>query len=208
MALILGWTWQACPIAGSLSSRPSPIMRGTWWPGRWAISSARTGAGFAHDRRTFQLVDQEHHRDQRPFGIRARSCNAIRILTNAALYRRDRHLCAYCGGQYREGDLSRDHVIPLHRGGRDRWMNVVTACRSCNTLEGRAHAGSRSHAADLRAVRAQSARAFDLQNRRILQDQMEYLMARVPKYSRLHVPSYASRVLSFRAAGKQRLCAP
>jgi len=25
-----------------------------------------------------------------------------------------------------------------------------------------------------------------LQNRRILQDQMEYLMARVPRYSRLH----------------------
>ena len=57
-------------------------------------------------------------------------------LTNAALYRRDRHLCGYCGGRFREGDLSRDHVVPLHLGGRDRWMNVVTACRSCNTLKG------------------------------------------------------------------------
>ena len=53
-------------------------------------------------------------------------------LTNAALYRRDRHICGYCGGHFRDGDLSRDHVVPLHLGGRDRWMNVVTACRSCN----------------------------------------------------------------------------
>ena len=57
-------------------------------------------------------------------------------LTNHALYRRDRHVCGYCGGRFREYDLSRDHVVPLHLGGRDRWMNVVTACRRCNTLKG------------------------------------------------------------------------
>jgi len=108
-------------------------------------------------------------------------------LTNHALYRRDRHVCAYCGGQFREGDLSRDHVIPLHLGGRDRWMNIVTACRSCNTLKG----GRTPEAARMPLLYAPYIPSrhehLILQNRRILQDQMEYLMARVPKHSRLHL---------------------
>ena len=108
-------------------------------------------------------------------------------LTNAALYRRDRHMCAYCADRFREGDLSRDHVVPLHLGGRDRWMNVVTACRSCNTLKG----GRTPEAAHMPLIYAPYVpnrhEHLILQNRRILQDQMEYLMARVPKHSRLHV---------------------
>lgn len=108
-------------------------------------------------------------------------------LTNWALYRRDRHLCAYCGGRFRESDLSCDHVVPLHQGGRDRWMNVVTACRSCNTLKG----GRTPEAAGLPLLYAPYVpnrhEHLILQNRRILQDQMEYLMARVPRHSRLHL---------------------
>ena len=108
-------------------------------------------------------------------------------LTNAALYRRDRHICGYCSGHFREGDLSRDHVVPLHLGGRDRWMNVVTACRSCNTLKG----GRTPEAAHMPLIYAPYVpnrhEHLILQNRRILHDQMEYLMARVPRYSRLHV---------------------
>jgi 5-methylcytosine-specific restriction endonuclease McrA len=107
-------------------------------------------------------------------------------LTNHALYRRDRHVCGYCGGQYKDYDLSRDHVIPLHQGGRDRWMNVVTACRSCNTIKG----GRTPEAARMPLLYAPYVpnrhEHLVLQNRRILQDQMEYLMARVPRYSRLH----------------------
>jgi 5-methylcytosine-specific restriction endonuclease McrA len=108
-------------------------------------------------------------------------------LTNAALYRRDRHVCGYCGGQFKEYGLSRDHVVPLHLGGGDRWMNVVTACRGCNTLKG----GRTPEAARMPLLYAPYVpnryEHLILQNRRILQDQMEYLMARVPKYSRLHL---------------------
>ena len=108
-------------------------------------------------------------------------------LTNAALYRRDRHVCGYCGGRFREGHLSRDHVIPLHLGGRDRWMNVVTACRSCNTLKG-GRTPEASHMPLIYAPYVPSRHEhLILQNRRILQDQMEYLMARVPRHSRLHL---------------------
>jgi 5-methylcytosine-specific restriction endonuclease McrA len=31
--------------------------------------------------------------------------------------------------------LTRDHVMPLSRGGRDVWRNVATACEPCNNLK-------------------------------------------------------------------------
>ena len=47
-------------------------------------------------------------------------------LENKLLFRRDKNICLYCGGQFSVYDLSRDHVLPLSRGGRDAWTNVVT----------------------------------------------------------------------------------
>ncbi|MFL3645069.1 MAG: HNH endonuclease [Cellvibrionales bacterium] len=37
----------------------------------------------------------------------------------------------YCGNRPVVGLLTRDHVLPKSRGGQDRWVNVVTACRRC-----------------------------------------------------------------------------
>lgn len=53
-------------------------------------------------------------------------------LTNRALFARDRHLCLYCGEAFAPRALTRDHVLPLSRGGANDWRNVVTACRHCN----------------------------------------------------------------------------
>lgn len=39
--------------------------------------------------------------------------------------------CAYCGN--REDSLERDCVLPISRGGRYTFDNVVPACRSCNS---------------------------------------------------------------------------
>ena len=57
-------------------------------------------------------------------------------LTNRALFRRDQHVCLYCGQDFKECDLSRDHLRPISRGGRDVWTNVVTACKRCNARKG------------------------------------------------------------------------
>ncbi len=57
-------------------------------------------------------------------------------LTNRALFRRDQNTCLYCGNRFKEVQLSRDHVHPLSRGGKDRWTNVVTACKRCNARKG------------------------------------------------------------------------
>jgi hypothetical protein len=32
--------------------------------------------------------------------------------------------------------LTRDHLVPISRGGLNEWTNVVTACSSCNTRKG------------------------------------------------------------------------
>ena len=53
-------------------------------------------------------------------------------LTNRALFARDGHLCLYCGESFAPRQLTRDHVLPLSRGGADRWQNVASACRGCN----------------------------------------------------------------------------
>ncbi len=60
-----------------------------------------------------------------------------RQVTNTFLFARDGYRCQYCGRQgwelrHRES-LTRDHVVPISRGGLNVWTNVVTACSSCNT---------------------------------------------------------------------------
>lgn len=63
-----------------------------------------------------------------------------RQVTNTFLFARDRYACQFCGRQERELGfrecLTRDHLIPLSRGGTNDWANVVTACSSCNTRKG------------------------------------------------------------------------
>jgi len=52
-------------------------------------------------------------------------------LSNSLLFARDQHLCMYCGSDFPSRDLSRDHVMPTSRGGRDVWTNCVTATEMC-----------------------------------------------------------------------------
>ncbi|MGC9329624.1 MAG: HNH endonuclease [Candidatus Hinthialibacter sp.] len=49
---------------------------------------------------------------------------------------RDGYRCQYCGVQHSPDKLTLDHVIPLSRGGKDVWSNVVTACKKCNHRKG------------------------------------------------------------------------
>jgi 5-methylcytosine-specific restriction endonuclease McrA len=63
-----------------------------------------------------------------------------RQVTNTFLFARDSYRCQYCHRnqielRHREC-LTRDHLIPLSRGGGNDWSNVVTACSSCNTRKG------------------------------------------------------------------------
>lgn len=106
-------------------------------------------------------------------------------LTNRTLFRRDRHICAYCGQEYGSSDLSRDHIIPESKAGPNTWMNVVAACNSCNKLKDD-RTPEQAHMPLLYVPYIPNrAEYLILQNRRILADQMDFLIARVPKESRL-----------------------
>jgi 5-methylcytosine-specific restriction endonuclease McrA len=107
-------------------------------------------------------------------------------LTNAALFARDRHVCLYCGQHYHRGALTRDHVMPLSKGGRDEWENVVCACLHCNVRK-----GSRTpQQADMPLLavpfRPSWVEHLILSNRNILADQMEFLVNHLPKHRRPH----------------------
>jgi 5-methylcytosine-specific restriction endonuclease McrA len=106
-------------------------------------------------------------------------------LTNAMLFARDRQVCAYCGGRFLVRELSRDHIVPVSRGGRDSWMNSVTACRSCNTRKGNRTPEHSDMPLLYVPYVPNRHEHFILRNRRILADQMEYLLAGVPRTSRL-----------------------
>ena len=96
-------------------------------------------------------------------------------LCNRTLFRRDDHRCLYCGQQYPRKDLTRDHVQPTSRGGRDRWENVVAACRRCNWQKD--NMTPEEAGMPLLAVpfRPNPFEWHFLGKERILADQMEYL---------------------------------
>jgi 5-methylcytosine-specific restriction endonuclease McrA len=63
-----------------------------------------------------------------------------RQVTNTFLFARDDYACQYCGrhrSQLRGRQfLTRDHVVPISRGGGNTWENVVTSCSPCNNRKG------------------------------------------------------------------------
>lgn len=107
-------------------------------------------------------------------------------LTNTLLFRRDRHTCAYCGDAFAPGDLSCDPVIPRVQGGTDRWTNVVTACKYCNQRKG-GRRPEQTRGMQLLFVPYAPClwEHFILSARGIQADQMDFLMARLPRHSRI-----------------------
>jgi 5-methylcytosine-specific restriction endonuclease McrA len=107
-------------------------------------------------------------------------------LNNRTLFRRDGNLCMYCAQQFRTSDLTRDHITPLSQGGRDVWTNVVAACRRCNNHKG----GQTPEQAGMQLVAVPFTPTYAeyiyLKGRRVLADQMAYLLTHFPRTSPLH----------------------
>lgn len=53
-----------------------------------------------------------------------------RKLTRKEIFLRDKYTCQYCSRITH--DLTIDHVLPRHRGGKHVWDNLVSACKHCN----------------------------------------------------------------------------
>ena len=107
-------------------------------------------------------------------------------LNNHTLFKRDAHICLYCGIRFQNRDLSRDHVTPISQNGQDTWSNVVTACKRCNNHK----AGRSPEQAGMQLLAIPfvptHAEYIYLQGKRVLADQMEFLLAHFPRTSPLH----------------------
>ena len=108
-------------------------------------------------------------------------------LRRDCLFRRDRHLCAYCGNVFSENALTVEHVIPKSKGGANVWTNVVTACGSCNNKKDD-RTPEEAHMPLL--YLPYTPNRFEhfilsMKAQHILGDQMDYLLAKVGPNSRL-----------------------
>ncbi|MFT4767890.1 MAG: 5-methylcytosine-specific restriction endonuclease McrA [Glaciecola sp.] len=96
-------------------------------------------------------------------------------LCNRTLFRRDDHRCLYCGRQHSRSELTRDHVMPVSRGGSDRWENVVAACKRCNWQKDNLTPEEASMPLLAIPFRPNTYEWHYLAKDRVLADQMEYL---------------------------------
>ena len=107
-------------------------------------------------------------------------------LNNRTLFKRDANLCLYCGMRFMTRDLTRDHITPISQGGKDTWTNVATACRRCNNYKG----GRTPEQAAMELIAVPFTPTYAeyiyLKGRRVLADQMQYLLAHIPRSSPLH----------------------
>ena len=74
-----------------------------------------------------------------------------------------------------------DHVLPVSKGGRDEWQNVVSACLACNLRKSNC-TPQQAHM-PLLAVpyRPSWVEHLILSNRNILADQMQFLVDHLPR---------------------------
>lgn len=107
-------------------------------------------------------------------------------LNNRTLFKRDANLCLYCAQRFPTRDLTRDHITPLSKGGLDVWNNVAAACRRCNNHKG----GQTPEQAGMQLIAVPFTPTYAeyiyLKGRRVLADQMQYLLAHIPRTSPLH----------------------
>lgn len=99
----------------------------------------------------------------------------LKGFNNGMLFRRDNYRCMYCGVQHIHGNLTRDHVVPKSKGGKDTWENVVAACQRCNHYKG--NRTPEEAGMELLAVpfRPNTFESMFLSQHTVLADQMDYL---------------------------------
>ena len=70
------------------------------------------------------LKDYVNHKNKEP------------AFTRRNIFLRDKFCCQYCGRAFSSQALTFDHVNPRCKGGGTSWVNVVSACQSCNNKKG------------------------------------------------------------------------
>ena len=116
-----------------------------------------------------------------------RAGGRVPYLTNRCLFGRDLHICGYCGVKFPADKLTRDHIIPVSRNGKDVWSNCVTACKRCNNKKDDRLPEECGMQLLYVPYVPDTNEALLLQNRNILAVQMEFLNDYLPRHSRLRL---------------------
>ena len=119
------------------------------------------------------------------YDFRVRHFNRVPGLEAAKLFQRDRHTCAYCGGRFQAKNLEMEHIYPKSRGGPLSWMNLVSACNPCNGRKKNRTPDEAGMPLLYAPYVPNNFENFIMSSRNILADQMDFLIAGVPKHSRL-----------------------
>ena len=112
-------------------------------------------------------------------------------LTNQNLFARDLNMCGYCNRRFRVEKLSRDHIIPVSKGGKNIWRNVITACKACNHMKADLPLGKAiDEDGDKMALKFKPyipshIERLIMQHRHIQTDQFDFLYTMLPDHSRL-----------------------
>ncbi|MEM7612426.1 MAG: HNH endonuclease [Pseudomonadota bacterium] len=142
--------------------------------------SALTGERSVIDVNSIIATQGTHH------GLAQNRDAYVPPLNNRTLFKRDANICLYCAQQFPNSELTRDHITPISQRGEDRWTNVATACRRCNNHKG----GHTPEQAGMQLIAIPFTPTYAeyiyLKGRRVLTDQMEYLLAHFPRSSPLH----------------------
>jgi len=112
------------------------------------IVPTRRAARLVLDRKA-EVLEVDEERSFRSEHVRMPSPSVIRLVrfvhvprrfrrqvTNTFLFARDAYRCQYCGRHASDlrgrQFLTRDHILPISRGGENTWENVVASCSPCN----------------------------------------------------------------------------
>lgn len=143
-------------------------------------TNSKTGEQSVLEMDTIVAIDNKHS----PFKYKGSKAPS---LTNRTLFERDKNMCAYCGSIIHPRELTRDHIMPQSKGGKDTWENCVSSCKPCNNWKG----DRTPKEADMELLYVPYVPSYHehliLQNRKILTDQMKYLMNGVSKNSRIYI---------------------
>lgn len=166
-------TWQdaVCYKAKGLVSWSAGEVEFTFYGG----TSRLTGETSSMTVPSIMALKNKHHQKHKP-----------PLLTNRNLFRRDLFVCAYCGGTFTDHKLTRDHVVPISKGGQDTWTNCVTACWKCNNKKDDHLLKDLNMELLYVPYVPSKVEHLILQNRKILADQMEFLRSYIPADSRVH----------------------
>lgn len=114
--------------------------------------------------------------------------NKVPRLTNQNLFARDKNICAYCVVTYSREQLTRDHIIPVSKGGKDTWMNCITACKVCNNIKSDRTPEKAGMPLAYLPYIPTHAENLILQNRNILASQLDFLRPMISPLSRVTLP--------------------